>query len=358
MPVLVYEEVNCVKNHGSDLAAYGKRAMLVTGRHSAKANGAFQDVTEALEEAGILWFLFDEVEENPSVETVMRARAIGLENQVDFVVGIGGGSPLDAAKAIALMICNKNEDETFLDKKVPKVKSLPVIAVPTTCGTGSEVTGISVLTRHQKRTKASMIHRIYPDLALVDAKYLQFMPKSVLCNTAVDALAHLVESYINSSATDYSRMFASEGLRVWSRSKDVLEGKREPEREDYRNMMNASTYAGMAIAHTGTAIPHALSYCITYELGVPHGKAVGYFLPGYLKEAAPKDRDYVLSLIGFEDAEAFADYIREVCSIEPLNLDIVERAVTELSVNEAKLKTSPYRVDSEVLKRISGVYKG
>lgn len=355
MPVLVYEEKDCVKNHAAELAAFGRRAMIVTGRHSARANGSLADVQSALDSQGVSYTVFDEVEENPSVETILQAREAGVKEHVDFVIGIGGGSPMDAAKAIALMVANADKDAAFMDEKVANAACLPVVAVPTTCGTGSEVTGISVLTRHERHTKASIAHRIYPKIALIDAAYLKAAPMTVLCNTAADAFAHMVESYLNTAATDYSRMFVREGLMVWGRSRDVLSGKREPSMEDYRNMMNASTYAGMAIAHTGTSIPHGLSYYPTYELGVAHGKACAYFTAGYIREAAKGDREELLKLAGFTDVDELAAYLDEICDLAPLPQELLERAAVGIASNEAKLKSCPYPADLQTLKRMVGL---
>ena len=211
---------------------------------------------------------------------------------------------------------------------------------------------MAVLTRHAKRTKASMVHKIYPALALVDAKYLASAPQSVICNTAVDALAHLIESWLNRNATDYSRMCVREGLRVWALEKDVLTGVRKAEYEDYRNLMNASTYAGMAIAHTGTSIPHALSYMVTYELGMAHGKACGYFLPGFVKEAPEEDRSYLLAVTGFEDVDQFADFLQQVCRFPAIPQDVLERTVSGLASNDVKRKTASYPVDEDGLRRM------
>lgn len=355
MPVLVYEGENCIKSHAAELAAFGRKAMIVTGRHSAKANGSLADVQAALDSYGISYTVFDEVEENPSVETILKARQVGVEERVDFVVGIGGGSPMDAAKAIALMVANADKDAAFMDEKVGNAACLPVVVVPTTCGTGSEVTGISVLTRHDRHTKASIAHRIYPKLALIDASYLKAAPMAVLCNTAADAFAHMVESYLNTAATDYSRMFVREGLMVWGRCKDVFSGKREPSMEDFRNMMNASTYAGMAIAHTGTSIPHGLSYYPTYELGVAHGKACAYFMEGYIREASKEDREEMLRLAGFSDVEELAAYLDGMCGLTPLPQELLERAAAGIASNDAKLKSCPYPADLQTLRRIAGL---
>lgn len=311
MPTLVYSEENCVKNHFKDIALIGEKAMIITGKHSSRSNGSLSDVTEVLEKENISYIIFDDIEENPSVETVMKARELGIREQVDFVIGIGGGSPLDASKAIALMIANPDVTEEVLYQSNP-LPYLPVVCIPTTCGTGSEVTPYAILTLHKQRTKKSISHKIYPTLALLDARYLKTASRNCLVNTSVDALAHLVESYLNANSNALNRIYSEQGLRVWAEFKDDLKNDRLTG-EDYEKMLRASMIAGMAITHTGTSLPHGLSYPVTYELGVPHGKAVGMFLGGYLENYKDKeDSGKVLSLLGFTSAREFRSYLTDL----------------------------------------------
>lgn len=283
----------------------------------------------------------------------MKATEFGKRNGVDFVIAIGGGSPMDAAKAIAIMLANPEKDADYLYENVAHTKALPVVTIPTTCGTGSEVTGVAVLTVHAKRTKASLPHRVFPVLALADPKYLKTASKKVIGQTAIDALGHMIESYLNTTATDYSRMFVDQGLKVWARSKDALLGMREMTDEDYSNFLLASTLAGMAIAQTGTTIPHSLSYAITYELGVPHGIAIGYFLPGYIREADVADQEYLLSTIGFSSVDEFADFFQVVSDCGILPEENIRQVVDIVAENKAKLALCPYPLDKEVLLRIA-----
>ena len=118
MPTKVYQEKKCVENHSRELAALGTSALIVTGKHSSRINGSLEDVKNALERERIPYTVFDEVEENPSVETVKKAASLGLSAGADFVIGIGGGSPMDAAKAVALLIANPERDTDFLYQKV------------------------------------------------------------------------------------------------------------------------------------------------------------------------------------------------------------------------------------------------
>ena len=117
MPTKVYNEKNCVENHSRELAALGTKALIVTGKHSSRINGSLEDVKGALERERIPYVIFDEIEENPSVETVMKARALGVSEGADFVIGVGGGSPMDASKAISLMMANPEHDERLCTPK-------------------------------------------------------------------------------------------------------------------------------------------------------------------------------------------------------------------------------------------------
>ena len=357
MPVRIFEENDAVVHHAADLAALGSKALIVTGRHSAEKNGSLDDVRTALESTGRSFAIFNDIEENPSVKTVMRARDFGLQECADFVIGIGGGSPMDASKAIALMMKHRCKDEKYLYSPDGGSETLPLAAVPTTCGTGSEVTAVSVLTKTGERTKGSIPHKIFPSFALIDGKYLRSASKSVLGNTAFDALTHLYESYLNVKATPMSRMCVDAGLREWSKSLDVLRGLREPDDTDRFNMMRASTMAGMAIAQTATTLPHGLSYPVTIRLSIPHGKATSYFTAGYLTEASAKDRDYLLHMAGFKDLDDFRAVNAFACGGIDAPSEDLERvlleAVDELSSNPQKMALAPFSPDREMLRRIA-----
>lgn len=287
----------------------------------------------------------------------MEARDLGLEEQVDFVIGIGGGSPLDAAKAIALMIRHADRDISYLYHPDGDSAALPIAAIPTTCGTGSETTPVSVLTNTAEGYKKSIPHKLFPQLALVDGAYLRSAPKAVLAATAFDALTHLIESELNSRATPLSRMCSDAGLQSWALSLPVLRGSREADDDDFQNMMRASMMAGMAIAHTSTTLPHGLSYALTHKLGVPHGKATAYFTAGYLAEAPKERRDAILRAAGFADLEDFREVYHRSCG--PLEIPlatltgVLEKAVAETGSNPQKMALAAFPADREALRRIA-----
>lgn len=357
MPTNVYSEKNCVRNHKKELAALGTKAMLVTGRHSSRVNGSLEDAMRALEEEGTAYVVFDRIEENPSIETVMQAREIGIRENVDFVVGIGGGSPMDAAKAIALMIANPKADESVLYEK-QELGVLPVAEIPTTAGTGSEVTPYAILTIHARRTKKSISYRIYPELALIDSDYLKTESLDTLIDTAVDALAHLLESYLNTNADSYNRMYSEKGLRLFAEIKEELLQCRRIDKEPgqtlsdevFDKLMQIAATAGMAITHTGTSLPHGLSYSVTYEMGVPHGKAVGIFLPGFLEfYQAKEDVQAALAMMDFPCVEEFTVYLDELLGKVAIPEELWREDVGLIMGNQAKMKNYPFAMDEETL---------
>ena len=183
VPTDIYVEKDCVKNHAKELLAVGKRALIVTGHSSAKANGSLNDVTEVLNAGGVAYQIFDEVEENPSTDTVGKGAKIAREFGAEFIIGIGGGSAIDAAKAMAILLVNPsvNADELHKAPSHP-LNHAPVVAVPTTCGTGSEATPVAIITNHKINLKKSIPHRIFPVLALVDGKYLASAKKQLIVN--------------------------------------------------------------------------------------------------------------------------------------------------------------------------------
>ena len=348
MPTKVCQEKNAVKNHGAEIASFGKKALIVTGKSSSKKNHSLQDVIDVLNENATEYVVFDEVPQNPSVELIMKASEFGRNEGADFVIGIGGGSPMDSAKAIALMIQNRDTDEEILYQNI-ELRAIPVVEIPTTCGTGSEVTPYAILTRHDKNTKQSISHKIYPELACIDPEYLSAAPESVIKNTAVDALGHMIESYFNSKATDFSRMLCQYGISVWAENISVLLGD-EADYEAYDSLMLASCLAGMAITHTGTSIPHGLSYYLTYNKDIPHGKAVGLFLPGYLKviqKEMPDEVSEVLAMLGFDEIEQFAFLIKQLLGDYEITNEDVKKMTDEIMATPRKLNAVPFKVARE-----------
>jgi len=357
----IYEGMSVIEENPDILCLLGTKALIVTGKTSAEKNGSLQDVKNILSQNGIGWVHFNEVEENPSVETIIAAAKYGIENDVDFVIGIGGGSPMDAAKAIAVMIANPDKGWEYLFQPADgELKHLQVIAVPTTCGTGSEVTGVAVLTRNDLKTKASMSHRVFPTYALIDPKYLKSAGLSIIRNTYIDSLGHMIESYVGKAQTKEGKAAVESGLCLWKELKERLLLGHEPDGkpfsdETYEKLMMQSYYAGVAIAFGGTSMPHSMSYHLTYELHMQHGVAVGYFLAGFLKVMPEEERGNLLSMIGFESAEELDAYYKALCEPNEVSEAMLLDAVTEAASVERKLKGAVFDITKETVMKIAGL---
>lgn len=350
LPVKTYFGTDVVALMKAQIAHYGTKALLVTGRQSAVASGAQADVLKALEDMSIEAVIFNEIEENPSVETVKKAASFGLSHGADFIIGIGGGSPLDASKAIAMLMRQPELLKGNLFGLKP-MKAMPVIAIPTTSGTGSEVTQYAILTDHVDQTKKNLGQSIFPKMALLDPRYTYSLSEAVTIHTAIDAFTHLAEGFLNTNATVFSDALAKEGLSLFSKQiPKLVAGNFDA---DFRKaIMEVSMLAGMVIAQTGTSLPHGMGYALTYHHGVPHGLANGILFSAYLESFKEDSKvKTLLKVMDFESLEAFTEVLRSLCKLE-LNLDvkILEGYAKDMAQNEGKLKNHPEKItEAELL---------
>jgi len=352
MPTEIYFGENVVLKNKDIFSKLGKKALIVTGKNSAKKNGSLDDVSKALNQTGIEYILFDEVEENPSLETIEKGRDIGKNHNVDFVIGIGGGSPMDAAKAIALFIKNPeiNKDNIF---SAGKLEGIPVVAVPTTSGTGSEVTQYSIVTSHKEKTKKNLGQSIFPKVAFVDSKYTYNLPYDITVNTAIDAFTHLAEGYLNTNSTYMSDIFGEKGFELFGFCFKKLIRK-ELDKEFREKAMLASVMGGIQIAQNGTSLPHGMGYLLTYFKGLPHGLANGVLTIEYLKSFRNKTRiERMLSILGLSHLSELEEIFNSLVNVK---INITMEEINEYSKNvfnnRSKLKNHPEEVHLEDIVRI------
>ena len=312
LPTRLFTGKGCLKENAASLTALGKKALIVTGRTSAVKSGALDDVKDALSSVGISYALFDKIEQNPTFSSCKEASLAALREGADFVLGIGGGSPLDAAKAIAVLATDEKMTSTEMYAFSGKTPPLPIVAVGTTAGTGSEVTPVAVITTDG--LKKSLRHNLlFPAFSFGDPTYTLSLPLSFTRSTAIDALAHCIESYFNRTANDVSRLFALRGVSILLSALPKL-GENDPIAYETREELYiASLYGGLAISVTGTAFPHAMSYFLSEKYGVAHGTACGAYLPAFLryneKEVPTLYREFCAKL--GTDTDALCALIRE-----------------------------------------------
>ena len=279
MPAKLITGRGCVRAAGKELAKLGRVCLIVTGRTAARESGALKDVTDTLEQNGQRWLHFDGIGQNPRLTDCMAAAEMAIAGGADFILGIGGGSPLDAAKCVAVLAANPGMTQEQLYGFRWANAPLKIVAVGTTAGTGSEVTKVSVITTPDGRKKSFHHEAIFPALALGDPAYTMSLPPMITRSTAVDVLAHCAESFFSRSANHLSRCYAVEGIRL------LLEVFRERAEttwedlsyEDREKLYCASIYGGLAINVTGTCFPHTMGYLLTERFGIPHGTACAAF---------------------------------------------------------------------------------
>ncbi len=295
----VRENYNIFKN-------IGRRALVVSGKNSADKCGAMEDVAYALGEAGCTYTRYNVIPENPPAPICFEGGRVARDEKCDFIVAIGGGSAIDAAKAIAAYAANPNcgVDDIF-DDSIRTEQGLPLVAVPTTAGTGSEACRYSVLTidgGRKKRTFKSASS--YAKYSLVCPKYTRTLSEEYTVSTALDALAHAVESYLSpnsNSTSEEAALFAAREIWHVIFEGEDSEGMGFSDKQRER-LMYAACAAGIAIDYTGTGFPHPLGYSITLTRGIPHGRACAVFEGAFLSYN-------MLTPLGRAKIEALASHI-------------------------------------------------
>ena len=256
-----------------------RRILVVTDPGLTRHGGALSALGAAL--AGRTWDVFDEVDENPTFAAAdkgaARARAFGAQ----VIIGLGGGSPLDAAKGAALLSTNDGTLGEYMKGKRQERDALPIIGLPTTSGTGSEVTPYAVFTDTEARTKGALSHpSLFPFLSVIDPTLTYSMPEALVVSTGLDALAHAVEAYLSTDAFPINDRVALEAIETVLASLPAARRK-EPLAMDA--MAYASMLGGIAITHASTILPHIMGYPLTVFHRVPHGLANAVLLPEFLR---------------------------------------------------------------------------
>jgi len=254
------------------------RPLIVLDRNLAEA-GFREKVSALLDQARMKYALYDKTEPEPPLELADEGTKIALKKRCDGVVGIGGGSAMDLAKAIAVLSANKGKAEDYLGLNRVPGPGLPKIMVPTTAGTGSEVTFTSVFIRKKLKKKEGINSpHLYPELALLDPELTLTLPPHPTAATGIDALCHAIESYTSINASPMSEMISLEAIQLISDNlrTAVHDGGSIEAREA---MLLGSLYAGLGLANAGVTAVHSLSYPLGGKYGVSHGLANTIMLP-------------------------------------------------------------------------------
>ena len=307
-----------------------KNPLVVIDKNLAKTD-LLEKVANVLIPAGIKFTVYDKVVPEPPIELADEVAKIAVKNKCDIAIGIGGGSAMDVAKAIAVIATNHGGAVDYLGlNKVPK-PGLPKIMIPTTAGTGSEVTFTAVFVRKNLKKKEGMNSpHLYPELALLDPELTLSLPPAPTAQTGLDALCHAIESYTSVNSSPVSEMFSLEAIALISENLRacVHDGKNIVARE---RMLLGSLYAGIGLANAGVTAVHSLSYPLGGKYGVGHGLANTMMLPAVMAFNIPA------ALEKFTDvAEAMGENVDGLPVREAayLALEAVEALIEDCGIHE------------------------
>lgn len=285
---------------GEFARAFGTRAMIVTDP-GIRATGHVARVERSLRAAGVESTVFDGVEENPTTAHVEEATAFAREHRPDLLIGLGGGSSMDCAKGANFLLTNGGRMQDYRGRDLAKKPMLPLIAIPTTAGTGSEAQSYALISDADTHEKMACGDRkASARVAILDPELTRSLPPRVAALTGIDAISHAVESYVTKHATPVSRIFAREAWALLDRAYD--HAIHHPNEAEARAaMMLGAHYAGIAIENSMLGAAHSCANPLTAIFDVVHGVAVGAMLPHVVRRNAGACGELYADLV--EDAE-------------------------------------------------------
>ena len=293
LPVNIQFGWNKVDNVADFAAPYGKKALIVTGRTSAKKSGLYDRVVAKLDAAHIGHVLFDQVYANPLTTTALDGAALAKSESCDMVIAIGGGSIMDCAKGIAFMAVNDGDINDYIFNRKTSDNALPLIVIPTTCGTGSEGNGFGVLTNPETGDKKSLrCNAIVPKVSIVDPAVMGTMPPHVLASVGFDALCHNIEAYTSKTAQPFTDALAHYAVillaqylvPLYKHVKAIANGQeavlnKKQLTKAWESVTLASTIGGMVINTAGVTLGHGMEHPASGLKDITHGVGLAVIEP-------------------------------------------------------------------------------
>ncbi len=365
LPINVVFGCGKVKEVGNLTKAYGKKALIVTGRSSAKKSGIYDKVNESLKKVGIDTVLFDKVTPNPLTTTAEEGAKFAKENGCDVVVAIGGGSIMDCAKAIAFLSVNSGNINDYIFNKIHSDKALPLVLIPTTCGTGSEGNGFAVLTNPENGDKKSLrCNAIVAKVSIVDPECMMTMPKNVLASVGFDALCHNIEAYTSKISQPFTDALSLYGISLIAYNLvNVYNGKGG--KEAWEKIALASTIGGMVINTAGVTLAHGMEHPASGLKNIVHGQGLAALTPVVIEASYKGNRDKfgkIARIFGGLTAEDCSVKIRTLLKKLDLDLKLSNLGIKEedikwmaencMKVSEASIKNNPVIFTKEEIEEI------
>lgn len=349
----------------------GKHAYIISGPVLAKM-GLVDKCVNYMKEAGYEADVFTQTEANPSVDTVEKAAEGYIKCGADMIVGLGGGSPIDVAKAVGVIVKYGGKITEYEGGgKVPGA-IVPLIAIPTTAGTGTEATAFSVITDHSRNYKLTVFsYDILPKVAILDSELIMTAPASVAAACGMDAMIHAIEAYISTAASPFSEAMSEKALELIGRSiRRYVANRTDEEAAD--DMITGSLFAGIAFSFARLGNVHAMSHPVSAFFDVPHGVANAILLPTILDYNKMTDGgkyrkiyNYISRTPAFEDEfvpEMLVEEIKELNELLGIPASLSEVGVTEdkissMAIDAMKSGNIAVNPRSSTIRDIEMLYK-
>lgn len=320
---------------GIEVAKYGRKALIVTGRNSTKKTGLLDKAIELLKEAKVNYEIFDKVDQNPLTTVIYEGVEVIKETNCDVVLGIGGGSIMDAAKAIAFSFKNPGDISEYIFGIKQGDVALPIVLVPTTAGTGSEGNCFAVLTNPETKDKKSLrTNCIIAKASIVDPELMITMPKEIIASVGFDALCHNIEAYLSKIGQPLTNMKALYGIKLLS--ENLIKVYNDPsDIEAWESVTLASTLGGMVIGAAGVVAPHGMEHPVSGLHDVVHGKGLAALMPVILDmswESEPEKFAKISNLLGGNGAKDCGNNVRGLLDSLNLRVTLKELGVLEKDV--------------------------
>lgn len=295
LPTKIIFGPGTIEQTGTEARQLGERALIVTGKKSSSQFGVLQKVTDLLEAEGVAAVVFDNIEPNPRSATIDSAGELARKNKCDFVIGLGGGSPMDAAKAIAVAAVEARPIWDFVpqgDSPVLPIKqALPIMEIPTLAATGSEADAGGVITNWETHEKAPLFHPLlFPKVSIIDPELTTTVPADYTADGGIDIICHVIEGlFTGSDNTPIQDRFAMAVIKtVMDNLPLVLENPKNTEARANLSWASAVALSGMVTSGRGGAYPiHALEHALSGHYDISHGRGLAALLPVIMEYSYP-----------------------------------------------------------------------
>ena len=365
LPVNLIFGVGKVEQLGKEVSKYGKKALIVTGKSSTKKSGLLDKSQALLKACDVECVVFDKVSQNPLTTTAYEGADLAKKENCDVIVGLGGGSIMDAAKAIAFIALNEGDISDYIYGRKQSDKALPIVLVPTTCGTGSEGNGFAVLTNPENNDKKSLrCNAIIAKASIIDPMLMTTMPKSILASVGFDALCHSMEAYLSKSSQPLTSMMALEAIELIGKNL-VNVYNNQDDIKGWEAISLASTLGGMVINTAGVTAPHGMEHPASGLRDIVHGRGLAALTPVIYEasiKGAPEKFKKISQLLGGKDENDCVDTLKELLKNINLTTTLSEQGIKEedipwmaencLKVSAVSMKLHPVEFSLEEIKEI------